>query len=62
MPVLIVTDSAQDNYIVKGMTKVALRDLGYLPYEKIKQLSDQEVEFYPAKNCLQADPLDPLDP
>jgi hypothetical protein len=62
MPVLIVTDSAQDNYIVKGMTKVALRDLRYLPYEKIKQLSDQEVEFYPAKNCLQADPLDPLDP
>ena len=62
MPVLIVTDSSQDNYIVKGMTKTALRDLGYLPYEKIKQLNDQEVEFYPTRNSLQANPLDPLDP
>ena len=62
MPVLIVTDSSQNNYIVKGMTKTALRDLGYLPYEKIKQLNDQEVEFYPTKNSLQVNPLDPLDP
>jgi sugar phosphate isomerase/epimerase len=62
MPVLIVTDSSQNNYIVKGMTKTALRDLDYLPYEKIKQLNDQEVEFYPAKNSLQVNPLDPLDP
>jgi hypothetical protein len=62
MPVLIVTDSSQNNYIVKGMTKTALRDLNYLPYEKIKQLDDQEVEFYPAKNSLQVNPLDPLDP
>ena len=62
MPVLIVTDSSQDNYIVKGMTKTSLRDLGYLPYKRIKQLSDQEVEFYPAKNSLQVNPFDPLDP
>jgi len=61
-PVLIVTDSSQDNYIVQGMTKTSLRDLGYLPYNKIKQLNDQEVEFYPTKNCLQVNPLDPLDP
>ena len=62
MPVLIVTDSSQDNYIVKGMAKTSLRDLGYLPYEKIKQLNDKEVEFYPTKNSLQVNPLDPLDP
>lgn len=62
MPVLIVTDSSQNNYIVKGMTKTALRDLGYIPYEKIKKLNDQEVEFYPTKNSLQVNPLDPLDP
>jgi hypothetical protein len=62
MPVLIVTDSSQDNYIVKGMAKTSVRDLGYLPYDKIKQLNDQEVEFYPAKNSLQVNPLDPLDP
>lgn len=61
-PVLIVTDSAQNNYIVKGMAKIALRDLGYLPYEKIKQLNDEELEFYPSKNSLQVNPLDPLDP
>lgn len=62
MPVLIVTDSSQNNYIVKGMTKTALRDLGYLPYQKIKQLNNEEVEFYPVLNSLQADPFDPLDP
>jgi hypothetical protein len=44
------------------MAKTALRDLEYLPYGKIKQLNNQEIEFYPVKNSLQPNPLDPLDP
>ena len=61
-PLLIVTDSSQASYIAGGMKNTAMRDLGYLPYGKLKVLSPVELEFYPVKQSLQPDPFDPLDP
>ncbi len=61
-PVLIVTDSSQAAYIAGRMRSIALRDLGYLPYQDLRLIIENEVEFYPAKLSLHPDPLDPLDP
>lgn len=61
-PVLIVSDKSQSSYITDRMAKTARRDLGYLPYEKLKSLTEQDTEFYPAWNSLQVDCFDPLDP
>ncbi|RYY01002.1 MAG: YdcF family protein [Gammaproteobacteria bacterium] len=61
-PVLIVTDSSQNRYIVKGMDRVALRDLGYLPYDRITRINDQETSYYPIMSSFRLNPNDPLDP
>ncbi|MGV3504541.1 MAG: YdcF family protein [Adhaeribacter sp.] len=61
-PVLIVTDESQASYIVKRMEKTALRDLGYLPYQQLKEKSKVEIEYHPLRLSLHADPFDPLDP
>lgn len=61
-PVLVVTDSSQANYIAGRMSNTSMRDLGYLPYQQLKLLNDNEVEFYPVKMAMQPDPGDPLDP
>jgi hypothetical protein len=61
-PILIVTDENQSKYIVERMEKTALRDLGYVPYQNIKKLSTTETEYYPNKQSLHADSIDPLDP
>lgn len=61
-PVLIVTDDNQSSYIVERMAKVAMRDLGYLPYRDMKKLGPEDTEYYPVLNSLEADPIDPLDP
>ncbi|MGV3509509.1 MAG: TIM barrel protein [Sphingobacteriaceae bacterium] len=61
-PILIVTDKSQSSFITGAMSKTAMRDLGYLPFKDMKKLSEQETEFYPTWNSLQADNVDPLDP
>lgn len=61
-PVLIVTDSSQSAYINKGMTKVAMRDLGYLPYRHMKSLTPVLTVYYPEILSFQTSSLDPLDP
>lgn len=61
-PILIVTDENQSKYIVERMEKTALRDLSYVPYQDIKKLSPTETEYYPNKQSLHADSIDPLDP
>jgi hypothetical protein len=59
--ILTVTDSTQNSYIPK-MEKRFLEELGYIPYRDLKVLSAEENEFYPIRDALQANPLDPLDP
>jgi len=61
-PVLIVTDSSQSSYIVKGMERVALRDLGYLPYSQMTRINERETSYYPNRASFRLNPTDPLDP
>lgn len=61
MKILSVTDPAQNSFL-GVMEKRFMDELGYLPYRDLKKLSAEETEFYPTKNALQANPLDPLDP
>ncbi|SEN28798.1 Uncharacterized SAM-binding protein YcdF, DUF218 family [Chitinophaga rupis] len=42
--------------------KVCLKDMGYLPYRKLRQVDDLSIEYYPVAESLHEDPLDPLDP
>ncbi|TZF84571.1 YdcF family protein [Pedobacter sp. BS3] len=60
-PVLTVTDVSQNNYILK-MAKRGVKELGYVPYRDLKQVSATENAFYPVVTVLQANPIDPLDP
>ncbi len=61
MKILVVTDSVQNSFV--GMMEKRFRDeLGYLPYRDLKKLSEEESEYFPVPNALQANPLDPLDP
>jgi hypothetical protein len=61
MKILTVTDSIQNDYIHK-MDKRFVEELGYVPYRDLTKISAEESEFYPIKNALQVNPLDPLDP
>jgi hypothetical protein len=61
MKILTVTDSVQNDYINK-MDKRFIEELGCIPYRDLKKISAEESEFYPIKNALQVNPLDPLDP
>jgi len=61
MKILTVTDSIQNGYI-NIMDKRFMEELGYIPYRDLKKISAEESEFYPVKNALQVNPLDPLDP
>lgn len=61
MKILAVTDPTQNGFLGM-MEKRFMDELGCLPYRDLKKLSAEETEFYPTKNALQANPLDPLDP
>ncbi|MCF3107447.1 TIM barrel protein [Niabella sp. CC-SYL272] len=61
-PVLIATDANQTRYIRSNMSKTALRDLGYLPYDNMQPIAAEQTSYYPNKDCLQTDASDPLDP
>ncbi|HEX7756606.1 MAG TPA: YdcF family protein [Niabella sp.] len=62
-PVLGVSDSSHIQYIAgKNFERVCRRDLKYLPFDRMKKLSDETVVFYPAARSLQINTGDPLDP
>ena len=61
LKILAVTDSMQYSY-VGMMEKRFLDELRYVPYRDMKKLNAEESEFYPIRDALQANPLDPLDP
>lgn len=62
MPVLIVSDAAQTKYINGTMHQRIQKELGYLPFVSMKQLSSTETEYLPSVKSLQINPIDPLDP
>jgi hypothetical protein len=61
-PVMIVSDASQTKYINGNMKGKVKKELGYLPFQSIRQLSSTETEYIPSVNSLQINPIDPLDP
>jgi hypothetical protein len=59
--ILIVTDPVQNGFLAV-MQKRFLAELGYLPYLRLEKMGEEESEFYPVRDCVQPNPLDPLDP
>ncbi|MCG9793538.1 YdcF family protein [Flavobacterium algicola] len=62
-PILVVTNSIHSSYL--GNDSFAARcmsELGYLPAEKLKRISNTAVEFLPNISSLHQNPIDPLDP
>lgn len=59
--ILIVTDPVQNAFLV-GMEKRFMTELGCVPYRELKKLSETTSEYYPDRNALQCNPMDPLDP
>lgn len=61
-PVMIVSDASQTKYINGNMKQRIKKELGYLPFLSMKQLSSTETEYLPSEISLQINPIDPLDP
>ncbi|MBO9636486.1 MAG: YdcF family protein, partial [Chitinophagaceae bacterium] len=61
-PVMIVSDASQTRYINGNMKVRIQKELGYLPWRSMKQLSSTETEYLPSEISTQINPLDPLDP
>ncbi len=60
---LCVSSEDQVAYILNGnFDKRNIREMGYVPYTGKEKLSGTGVVFYPVRDCLQIDPIDPLDP
>lgn len=63
MPSLFVTSMSQTKYSAADTFDARnMRELGYMPYSRKKQLTNHVIEFYPVIECLHMDPFDPLDP
>jgi hypothetical protein len=60
-PGLIVTDKADNDYI-SGMAERCKIELGYMPYQLGKRISNTELEFFEKKEALQINSTEPLDP
>jgi hypothetical protein len=59
--IVIVTNSDQNNFLL-GMEKRFMREIGSIPYRDMKKLNEEMTEYYPVRDALQCNPLDPLDP
>ncbi|MFD2871923.1 YdcF family protein [Mucilaginibacter ximonensis] len=62
-PALCVTTKDQADYIEDSrFDQRNIKELVYVPYTDKKRLGDHELSFNIIKDCLQIDPIDPLDP
>ena len=59
--ILITTDSLQNAFLL-SMERRFKMELGCLPYRDLKKLDVESSEYYPVRNALQVNSLDPLDP
>jgi vancomycin permeability regulator SanA len=59
--ILITTDSLQNAFLL-NMERRFKMELGCLPYRDLKKLDVESSEYYPVRNTLQVNSLDPLDP
>jgi hypothetical protein len=61
--VLITTDQGQSAYIeAPSFAERCRTEIGHVPYEGLKRISQFDLEFRPRLDALQTDPLEPLDP
>lgn len=61
-PCLASTAKSQSYYITDVLSDRCEKELGYVPFNKVKRLSDTEIEFYPLSASLQIDFDEPMDP
>jgi len=59
--ILVVTDPQQNSFLL-GMEKRFMTELKCVPYRDLKKISEDTSEYFPVKNALQVNSLDPLDP
>jgi hypothetical protein len=60
---LITTDHGQSAYIeAPAFAERCRTEIGHVPYEGLKRISQFDLEFRPRLEALQLDPLEPLDP
>lgn len=60
-PVLVSTDSVQTQMVI-NLAARCKRELGYVPFRNVKQVSTTASSFYPVEEALQVNVNDPLDP
>lgn len=60
---LITTDQGQSAYIeAPAFAQRCRTEIGHVPYEGLKRISQFDLEFRPRLEALQLEPLEPLDP
>jgi DUF218 domain len=60
---ICVSTTDQISYIKNdGFDLRSKKELGYLPYKSKEAISSHDVVFYVTMDCLQIDPIDPIDP
>lgn len=59
--ILITTDSLQNAFLL-NMERRFKMELGCLPYIDLKKINVESSEYYPVRNAMQVNSLDPLDP
>lgn len=63
MPVLGVSSPGHISYMANGgLDRTCLRDLGYLPYRHLRQLTAETIVYEPSPLSLQLNAEEPLDP
>lgn len=59
---LVCTTRGQSNMVSSTLPDRCLRELKLVPYKNGKRLSETLSEFYPLKDALHINPLEPIDP
>lgn len=59
--ILVVTNSNQNRFLL-GMERRFIMELNCVPYRDLKKLNEEMSEYYPDRNALQCNSIDPLDP
>jgi hypothetical protein len=62
-PVLFTSSKSQIDFVaLPSFDQRNIGELGYVPYQGKRRISDHDIVFYPVPESLHMDPLDPLDP
>jgi hypothetical protein len=59
--IAVVTNSNQNRFLL-GMERRFMTELNCVPYRELKKVNEELSEYYPDRNALQCNSIDPLDP